>query len=421
MRRRSVLHCRPHHPVVVEAVRTVIGKYRGALAAVRADELAALPLQWLYNRYLANSGQPVASPLDSGQASTRAPVGCEAPLLVVGCANQAGEDGRNLARMAGLLAGLPVNISALTVNRLCGSGLDSVTLAAMSLAMGEAEVALAGGVEQMSRAPLACLPPHILPEAPLENTVFGPRFTHPAFPAAYRTSMAEAAEQLAVQSGITRQQQDAFALQSHQLAWAAQQAGHLNGWRLAVGNVTDDEPLRPQLQKEHLARLAPVVAGGHCITAGNSTGFNDGAAAVLLLSPAWARAHGYRHGMQWVGSQAVAAHPNAFAQATVQATQQLLQRAGLSLAQVDCLECHEAFAVSSLAILHGLGLDPRDERLNAWGGSLAVGAPMGMTGTRLVAQLFHRLQANPHAEWGLVLLSVGLGQGLAALFQRISL
>jgi 3-oxoadipyl-CoA thiolase len=398
-------------PVIIDAIRTPIGALGGALAPVRPDDLAALVIRTVLER----------NQLD--------------PALVeevyFGCANQAGEDNRNVARMAALLAGLPVEVAGLTVNRLCASGLAAVNLAARAVRAGEGEVFIAGGVESMSRAPYA------LPKAengyPFGNqtawdTALGWRFPNPKMKDLYGTEqMGETAENIAAERpGITRQKQDAFALRSHQRAVAATESGRFAEEIIPVAIpqrkgdmkiVSTDERPRRDTSMESLARLKPAFREGGTVTAGNSSGLNDGAAALLVMSEEKARQLGLKPMARLLASAAAGVPPRTMGLGPVPATRKALQRAGLELKDIGLVELNEAFSVQSLAVIEDLGLDP--ELVNVNGGAIALGHPLGCSGARLLTTLLHELRRRGTVRYGLATLCVGVGQGETTLLEWI--
>jgi len=395
---------------IVEALRTPVGRYGGALAPVRPDDLAAGVLKALMEK----TGLPPSEVED----------------VILGCANQAGEDNRNVARMSLLLAGFPVDVAGVTVNRLCGSGLDAVIQAARAIAVGEADVAIGGGVESMSRAPWAVPKPETgYPRggAPMYDTALGWRFVNPRMEKLYGTeSMGETAENLAEQFGISREEQDRFALRSHRKAVAAIRDGRFREEivpvevtrRKEVYLVDTDEGPRPDTSLDKLARLRPAFREGGTVTAGNSSSLNDGAAAVLVVSDAYARAHGLRP-LARVKSAAVAGvPPRIMGIGPVPATAKALSRAGITLEDLDLIELNEAFAAQSLAVLREWGLDPEDERLNPNGGAIALGHPLGCSGARILTTLLHEMRRRG-AALGLATMCIGVGQGIAMVVERV--
>ncbi|MCX7802734.1 MAG: 3-oxoadipyl-CoA thiolase [Meiothermus ruber] len=396
---------------ILDAVRTPVGKHGGALSSVRPDDLGAIPLKALLER----TGIP----------------GSDVEDVYMGCANQAGEDNRNVARMSLLLAGLPISVGGSTVNRLCGSGLDAVASAARAIWAGEGQVYLGGGVESMSRAPW------VMPKAEkgfatgnvtLYDTTLGWRLVNPRMKELYGTdSMGETAENLAEQYKISREAQDRFALHSHQKAIRAQQSGAYASQMVPVevkdrkGHATlvqTDEGPRADTSLEALAQLRPVFRAGGSVTAGNSSSLNDGAAAVLLVADAYARAHGLKP-MARVRAIAVAGvEPRIMGIGPVPATQKALQRAGLTLQDIGLIELNEAFAAQSLAVLQEWGLEPEDERLNVNGGAIAIGHPLGCSGARILTNLVHEMQRR-QVQFGLATMCIGVGQGIAMVVEQV--
>ncbi|MDX2084573.1 MAG: thiolase family protein [Candidatus Melainabacteria bacterium] len=402
--------------VIVDAVRTPTGRYNGALASIRADDLAALTLKAVCQR------NPWLG-LDSHRVEE----------VLLGCGNQGGEDCRNVARMAVLLAELPHTVAAGTVNRLCGSGMMAIQQGAMAIMAGQSQVVLAGGVESMSRSPYAKLPKHI---AGIENesldwvdTTIGWRFTNPRLSAMGLTeSMAETAERVAQHYGISRHSQDAYTLESHRRACQARanaQAG-IVPIETATGRLLNDEPVRDSLTIEALGRLKPLFSRFNStagtITAGNASGLSDGASILLLSHPSvFAAAPPQAHRPEnpiVIRAMACVGHPPLeMGMAAVPAIEQVLQRAKLTLAQMDLIELNEAFAATTLACCQVLELDPG--RINQWGGALALGSPLGAISASIVGNLFHQMRANPNARYGLAATCVGLGQGLAIILERL--
>ncbi|MGZ4256444.1 MAG: thiolase family protein [Gaiellaceae bacterium] len=385
--------------VVLSAVRTPVGRYGGALADERPDDLAALVI---------------------AEAVARAEVPAEEIEDVwFGAANQAGEDNRNVARMAGLLAGLPESVAGVTVNRLCASGLSAVVGACHAVAVGDGDLFVAGGVESMSRAPLV-MPKSETPFArgnrTLWDTTLGWRFPNPRMEAMFPLeSMGETGENVAERYGVSREEQDAFALQSHR-RWAdAFEAGRFDDELVAVGEVERDEHPRPDTSSEKLAKLRPAFREGGTVTAGNSSGINDGAAALVVASEERARELGVEPLGAFVGSAVAGVDPRVMGIGPVPAVQKLLGRAGVGVDELDLVELNEAFASQSLVVIRELGLDP--ERVNVNGGAIALGHPLGMSGARLVVTLLHELRRRG-GRYGLATLCVGVGQGQAVLFER---
>ena len=394
---------------ICDYIRTPIGRYGGALAAVRADDLAAIPIRALVER---GGIDPAA--IDD---------------VILGCANQAGEDNRNVARMGALLAGLPDSVGGVTVNRLCASGLDAVGTAARAIRAGEADLLIAGGVESMSRAPfvLAKAESAWSRSAALHDTTIGWRFVNPAMQALYGTdSMPETGENVAADFAISREDQDAFALRSQQRTAAAQAAGFF-AWEIVPVAVphrkgesivdTDEHP-RPDTSLDMLARLKPVVRPGGTVTAGNASGVNDGAAAMILASEAAVARHGLTPRARLLGMASAGVPPRIMGIGPVPAVQRLLDRLGLTLDRFDAIELNEAFAAQGLAVLRGLGLADDDARVNPNGGAIALGHPLGMSGARLAMTLVHQLERSG-GRLGLATLCVGVGQGLALAVERM--
>ncbi|MCC6646104.1 MAG: thiolase family protein [Polyangiaceae bacterium] len=395
---------------VVDAVRTPIARYKGALAGVRPDDLAALVVARLLER------------------SPRASEGLD--HLVFGATNQAGEDNRNVARMAGLLAGVAYEVPAVTVNRLCGSGLEAINDGARMILAGEASVVIAGGVESMTRAPFSMPKPHEAWDRtppPIYDTTLGWRYPNPRMAARFElASMGETAENVAKKHSISRDEQDEFALSSQKKAGAAWEAGAFDREIVAVplpparrgepeGSFTRDESPRPDTTKEKLAKLAPAFRKEGTVTAGNSSPINDGAAGVLLASEAAARDLGLTPLARWVGSQTAGVEPNLMGEGPIPATKRLLSRLGLRAPNLDLVELNEAFAAQSLACVRGLELDP--SRVNVHGGAIALGHPIGSSGARIAATLVHAMQRR-EARLGLASLCVGVGQGISTVFER---
>jgi 3-oxoadipyl-CoA thiolase len=389
---------------LVDGIRTPQGRYGGALAGVRPDDLAALVVGEVVRR----AGLP-ADAVDE---------------VVLGAANQAGEDNRNVARMAALLAGLPDSTPGYTVNRLCASGLTAVASAAQAVRSGEADVVVAGGVESMTRAPWVMAKPGTPWARPGEvvDSSLGWRFTNPAFAAAdppVTLSMGETAEEVAALDGITRADSDAFALRSHQRAVAATDAGRFAAELVPVptrdGAVTVDEGPRRSSTAEKLAALKPAFRAGGIVTAGSSSRLSDGAAAIVVASAEAVRRHGLRPRARVVGSASAGVPPRLMGLGPVPATEKLLARTGLALADVDAVELNEAFAAQSLAVIRRLKLE--EDRVNADGGAIALGHPLGCSGARLLVTLLGRLEREGGRR-GLATLCVGVGQGVSLLVER---
>jgi 3-oxoadipyl-CoA thiolase len=386
-------------PVVLSAVRTPVGRYGGALAGERPDDLAALVIE---------------------EAVKRAGVdGAEIEDVYFGAANQAGEDNRNVARMAGLLAGLPESVAGVTVNRLCASGLSAVVSACHAVAAGDGDLFVAGGVESMSRAPLVMAKPDVaFPRGnqTVWDTTLGWRFPNPRMEEMFPLeSMGETGENVAERYGVSREEQDEFALQSQQRWAEAAEAGRFDDELVPISDATRDEHPRPDTSGEKLAGLKPAFRQGGTVTAGNSSGINDGAAALVIASEERARALGAEPLGAFVGSAVAGVDPRVMGIGPVPAVRKLLRRTSVGLGEIDLVELNEAFASQSLVVIRELGLDP--ERVNVNGGAIAIGHPLGMSGARLVVTLLHELRRRD-GKYGLATLCVGVGQGQAALFVR---
>jgi acetyl-CoA C-acetyltransferase len=336
-----------------------------------------------------------------------------------GCANQAGEDNRNVARMAALLAGLPESVAGVTLNRLCASGLASVVSACHAVAAGDGDLLVAGGVESMSRAPLAMAKPEkAFPrgDQTVYDTTLGWRFPNPRMAELFPLeSMGETGENVAERWGISREDQDVFALESQRRWAAAAEAGRFDDELIAVGDVSRDEHPRPDTNAEKLATLKPAFRKDGTVTAGNAAGINDGAAALVIASEEKARALGTEPLGAFVGGAVAGVDPRVMGIGPVPAVRKLLARVGIAAGDLDLVELNEAFASQSLAVIRDLGLDP--ERVNVNGGAIALGHPLGMSGARLVVTLLHELRRRG-GRYGLATLCVGVGQGQAALFER---
>ena len=397
------------HAFICDGIRTPIGRYGGALATLRADDLAALPLKALMARNAAVDWAAIDD-------------------VYYGCANQAGEDNRNVARMAGLLAGLPVDVPGSTINRLCGSSLDAVGLAARSIAAGDADLMIAGGVESMSRAPF------VMPKADaafsrsnaVYDTTIGWRFVNPRMKAQYGIdSMPETAENLATDFAIARADQDALALRSQARYAAAAARGFYREELLPVtvpgrkGDTVveaDEHPRETTL--EALALLKPVVRAEGSITAGNASGVNDGACALLVASEAAAARHGLRPRARVIGMATAGAPPRIMGIGPAPAVRKLLTRHGLALSQIDVIELNEAFAAQALAVTRQLGLPDDASHVNPNGGAIAIGHPLGASGARLALTLVRQLEATG-GRYGVATMCVGVGQGIALLVERV--
>jgi acetyl-CoA acyltransferase len=395
---------------VCDAIRTPFGRYGGALSSVRTDDLGAIPLKALMARNLGVDWEQVAD-------------------VLYGCANQAGEDNRNVAHMASLLAGLPIGVPGATINRLCGSGLDALGSAARAIKAGEAGLMIAGGVESMSRAPF------VMPKAEtafsrnnaVYDTTIGWRFVNKLMKAQYGVdSMPETAENVAVEFGIEREAQDRMAMASQMKAVAAIKAGHLareitpvsiaqrKGDPLIVD--TDEHPRETSL--EALVKLKGIVKPDGSVTAGNASGVNDGACALLLADEASAAKNGLTPKARVVGMAVAGVAPRIMGMGPAPATQKVLALTGLSLAQLDVIELNEAFAAQGLAVLRALGLPDDDERVNAWGGAIALGHPLGASGARLATTAVNRLHATG-GRYALCTMCIGVGQGIALILERV--
>ena len=393
-----------------DAVRTPFGRYAGVLSGVRTDDLAAVPIAALRDR---NAGVDWLR-LDD---------------VVYGCANQAGEDNRNVGRMALLLAGLPQEVPGSTVNRLCGSSMDAVAIAARAIAAGEMELAIAGGVESMSRAPFVVNKG----DAPfargvaLEDTTLGWRFVNPKMEQAYGThSMAETAENVAAEWKVSRGDQDAFALRSQQRAGVAIAAGRFDdeivpvtvAQRKGPVTVSADEHPRPDTTLEALSRLRPIVRPEGTVTAGNASGINDGACAILLASEGAVRSHHLTPRARFVASAVAGVAPRVMGIGPVPASRKALTRAGLTVDQLDVIELNEAFAAQGLAVLRDLGLADDAAQVNPNGGAIAIGHPLGASGARLVTTAMYQL-VRTNGRYALCTMCIGVGQGIAVVIERV--
>ncbi|MFM8729724.1 MAG: acetyl-CoA C-acyltransferase [Candidatus Limnocylindrus sp.] len=394
---------------IVEAVRTPVGRYGGALAGVRPDDLAATVLEGV----VARSGIDAAIIDD----------------VILGCANQAGEDNRNIARMALLIAGLPVEVAGQTVNRLCGSGLQAVASAAQAIAVGDADVVIAGGVESMSRAPLVTLKPESGYERgnrELVDTTIGWRFVNPALDAKYPTiSLGETAERVAAQWKVSREEQDAFALESQRRAAAAAASGVHAEEIVPVKipqrkgdpiSVEKDEHPRPETNAASLAKLRPAFIEGGSVTAGNASGINDGAAALLVMEAGRARALGLKPLARVVATSVAGVDPSVMGIGPIPAIRKLLERTGLSAKEIDRVELNEAFASQAVACIRELGLNPATTNIH--GGAIALGHPLGASGARMLVTLTRELTRSG-SRFGIASMCVGVGQGIAMLVERV--
>ncbi len=398
------------HAFICDAIRTPFGRYGGALSSVRTDDLGAIPLKALMARNPEVDWEQITD-------------------VLYGCANQAGEDNRNVARMSALLAGLPIAVPGATINRLCGSGLDAVGTAARAIKSGEAGLMIAGGVESMSRAPF------VMPKAEsafsranaVYDTTIGWRFVNKLMKAQYGVdAMPETAENVATDYKIEREAQDRMALASQKKAVAAQQAGHLareitpvtipqkKGDAIVVDK--DEHPRDTSL--EALAKLKGVVRPDGTVTAGNASGVNDGACALLLASEEQAKKNGLTPRARVVGMATAGVAPRVMGIGPAPATEKVLAQTGLTLAQLDVIELNEAFAAQGIAVLRMLGLPDDDERVNAWGGAIALGHPLGASGARLATTAVNRLHATG-GRYALATMCIGVGQGIAVVLERV--
>ena len=395
---------------ICDAIRTPFGRYGGALSSVRADDLGAIPIRALMAR----------NPNVDWQAVTD---------VVYGCANQAGEDNRNVARMASLLAGLPVEVPGATVNRLCGSSLDALGTAARAIKSGEAGLMIAGGVESMSRAPF------VMPKAEsafsrnhaVYDTTIGWRFVNQLMKERYGVdSMPETAENVATDYRISREDQDKMALASQMRAVAAQQAGHFDAEITPVTRMQKKGDPIVVSQDEHpratsmdaLARLKPIVRPDGTVTAGNASGVNDGACALLLADAASAAKYGLTPRARVVGMATAGVAPRIMGIGPAPATQKVLALSGLTIGQMDVIELNEAFAAQGLAVLRLLGVADDDPRVNAWGGAIALGHPLGASGARLATTAVNRLHQSG-GRYALCTMCIGVGQGIAVILERV--
>jgi 3-oxoadipyl-CoA thiolase len=399
-------------PVIVDGLRTPFGRYGGALAGVRPDDIAAHVVRAVLDR----------SGLEPGQVED----------VILGAANQAGEDNRNVGRMAALLAGMPVEVAGQTVNRLCGSGLQAVVGACHAIAHGDGSVFVAGGVESMSRAPyVVAKPSAAFPrgEQTMHDTTIGWRFTNPRLADAYYPySMGETAENVVERCGVSREEQDRFALRSQKL-WAEAQASgrfaqevipiEVPGGRTGqTATVDTDEHPRPDTTLDDLAKLKPAFKrdSSGSVTAGNSSGINDGAAALLVMSEARARDLGLKPMVRLVASAVAGVDPATMGLGPIPASRKALDRAGIGVADLDLVELNEAFAAQAVPCIRELGLDP--EKVNVNGGAIAIGHPLGASGARLTATLAHEMRRRG-ARYGLATMCIGVGQGIAAVFESV--
>ena len=396
---------------ICEGIRTPIGRYGGALASVRTDDLAAIPLTALRDKFAKSDWESIDE-------------------VILGCANQAGEDNRNIARMALLLAGIPYSVPAMTVNRLCGSGMEAVSVAARSIVAGEISLAVAGGVESMSRAPF------VMPKAAsafsrtaeIYDTTLGWRFVNPQMVKLYGTaSMPETGEKVAEKYKIDRASQDRFALRSQQKAVAGQKAGILAeeitpvsipGPKGTVKTVSEDEHLRPDTTLEALAKLPTPFRQGGTFTAGNASGVNDGACAMFVASEEAAARFGLKPIARVLGSATAGVEPDYMGIGPIYAVRKLFARLKMTMADVDVFELNEAFASQALAVTRELGLPDDSEKVNPNGGGIAIGHPLGMSGARLVLTAARQIQRSK-GRYALASMCIGVGQGIAILLERV--
>ncbi|MCP5426333.1 MAG: 3-oxoadipyl-CoA thiolase [Gammaproteobacteria bacterium] len=396
---------------ICDAIRTPFGRYGGVLAGVRADDLAALPIKALMER--------------NNRVDWR-----ELDDVIYGCANQAGEDNRNVARMAALLSGLPVEVSGATLNRLCGSSLDAVGTAARAIKAGEADLLIGGGVESMSRAPFVMgkAASAFSRSMKIEDTTIGWRFVNPLMKAQYGVdSMPETAENVAEEFGISREDQDAFALRSQHRYERARASGFFGSELIPVriskpkGEdlcIEADEHPRPETTLTNLAKLKGVVKAGGTVTAGNSSGVNDGACALLLASEAGLKRHGLTPRARIVAMAAVGVAPRIMGFGPAPAMRKVLAKAGLTLQAMDVIELNEAFAAQALAVLRDHGLADDAPQVNPNGGAIAIGHPLGASGARLVTTALNQLQRS-QGRYGLCTMCIGVGQGIALIIERL--
>ena len=395
---------------ICDAMRTPIGRYGGALSGVRTDDLAAIPIRALVERNAS---------IDWSRVND----------VIFGCANQAGEDNRNVARMAALLAGLPVEVSGVTVNRLCGSGMEAVVQAARAVKAGEASLVIAGGVESMSRAPF------VMPKAngafsrnaEIYDTTIGWRFVNPLMKKAYGVdSMPETSDNMAADFEVSRADQDAFAYRSQMRAKRAQAAGRFAeeivpvkiGGRRETVTVSADEHPRPETTLETLTRLPALFGPSSSVTAGNASGVNDGAAALIVASEAAVREYGLKPRARVIGAATAGVPPRIMGVGPAPASRKVLELTGIALRDIDMVELNEAFAAQSLAVLRQLGLPDDAEQVNPNGGAIALGHPPGMSGARLVLTALRELE-HRKARYALCTMCIGVGQGIASIIERV--
>jgi 3-oxoadipyl-CoA thiolase len=385
---------------VIDALRTPMGRFGGALAGIRPDDLAAHAIRALVERNHVR-GEAIDD-------------------VVWGAANQAGEDNRNVARMAALLAGLPVTVPGATVNRLCGSGLEAVNGGYREIGVDEAEIVVAGGSESMTRAPFVMAKAEKAFDRKLQahDTTLGWRFVNPKMKELYGThAMGETAEIVGADHSISRRAQDEFALESHRRAIAARDEGKFDAELVPIGEIDRDEPPRPDSSLEKLAQLKPAFAADGTVTAGNSSGLNDGASAVLLASEPACREHGWEPLVRIVTSAVAGVEPKRMGIGPVHATRKALKRAGLTIEEIDLIELNEAFAAQSLACIAELGLDPA--KVNVNGGAIALGHPLGCSGARILTTLVHEMRRRG-SRYGLATMCIGVGQGIATIVENVA-
>ncbi|MDR5582668.1 acetyl-CoA C-acyltransferase [Paenibacillus larvae] len=396
-------------PVIIDAVRTPIGRYGGALKNVRADDLGALVIQRLLER----------NPVDPERISG----------VIFGCANQAGEDCRNVARMTLLLAGMPVQVPGVTVNRLCGSGMEAVNQSAYAIIAGAGHAYIGGGTESMTRAPLVMLKPEAAFQRGhqhIYDTTLGWRMTNDKLAAVYPPiSLGETAENVAEQYGVSREEQDEFALSSQRKYAEAHAAGkfadeivsvEITGRKGEISLFEQDEHPRPGTSPEQLQRLKPAFKQGGTVTAGNSSGLNDGAAALLILEQETAQSLGLRPRARVVASAVAGVDPAVMGIGPVPATRKVLKMSGLSIGEIDLFEINEAFAAQVIASVRELNIDP--DRVNVNGGAIALGHPLGCSGARILTTLLHEMERRD-ARYGLAAMCIGVGQGIATIIERV--